>query len=328
VLAFCVTREEIQVQRRLATHSQLTRLLSLLHLNLHHLSPALIARGDPLENEWANLQGLLSRLYTLLVLPLTGRLAPYERLIVVPHGALHYLPFHALHDGRGHLLERYEISYLPNSSLLRLQHGPGSNGGETPNALVVGCSLNGALPHTLSEAEQVARRLGGTSLLEEMATRHNLEDQAEAAQIIHLATHGEFRPDAPLFSTLYLADGPLTVTDVFNMVLNASLVTLSACQTGTSAVGGGDELVGFSRAFLYAGAASLLMSLWRVEDQATARLMDRFYQGVLDGQRKPAALRQAQLALLHGKEGVRYRHPYFWAPFFLIGDRGQVGQIN
>ncbi|NIN65131.1 MAG: CHAT domain-containing protein, partial [Anaerolineae bacterium] len=135
---------------------------------------------------------------------------------------------------------------------------------------------------------------------------------------------GEFRPEAPLFSTLYLSDGPLTATDVFNLELNASLVTLSACQSGTSAVGGGDELVGFSRAFLYAGAASLLMSLWRVDDQATAHLMDRFYQGLLDGLRKPAALRQAQLSLLSGEEGDYYRHPYFWAPFFLVGERGQV----
>jgi CHAT domain-containing protein len=114
------------------------------------------------------------------------------------------------------------------------------------------------------------------------------------------------------------------VTDVFNLELNASLVTLSACESGASAAGGGDELVGFSRAFLYAGAASLLMSLWRVEDQATAHLMDRFYQALLDDQRKAGALRQSQLALLRGNEGYRYRHPYFWAPFVLIGHCGRV----
>jgi CHAT domain-containing protein len=245
-------------------------------------------------------------------------------LIVVPHGPLHYLPFHALCDGQGYLLERCEISYLPNSSLLRLQRGPGANGHDALSALVVGCSLNGALPHTLSEARQVTKRLQGTSLLEGEATRTNLEAQAGTARVIHLATHGEFRPEAPLFSTLYLSDGPLTATDVFNLELNASLVTLSACQTGTSAIGGGDELVGFSRAFLYAGAASLLLSLWRVEDQATAQLMDRFYQALLDGQSKPAALRQAQLALLRGDEGYRYSHPFFWSPFVLIGDRGRV----
>ncbi|GAB4528556.1 MAG: tetratricopeptide repeat protein [Anaerolineae bacterium] len=324
ILAFSITRQDIQTHRRLATISQLSRLLSLLHLNLHRLSPTLIARGDSLDAEWVNLKGLLARLYSALILPLAGRLAPFERLIIVPHGPLHYLPFHALHDGQNYLLERWEISYLPNSSLLRLQHGPGANGHDSPSALVVGCSLDGILPNTLIEAQQVSRRLQGTSLLEDEATRANLEAYAGSARLIHLATHGEFRPDAPLFSTLYLADGPLTATDVFNLEINASLVTLSACQSGASAVGGGDELVGFSRAFLYAGAASLLMSLWQVEDQATAYLMDYFYQALLDSQRKPAALRQAQLALLRGQEGYRYRHPYYWAPFFLVGDCGKI----
>jgi hypothetical protein len=325
VLAFSVTQEDVQVHRHLVSLSQLRRLLSLLHLNLHRLSPALIARGDPLDSEWANLQGLLVRLYAALILPLSERLAPFEQLIIVPHGPLHYLPFHALYDGRSYLLERCEISYLPSSSLLRLQHRSKENGQAALSALVVGCSLNGALPHTLSEAQQVSKRLRGTSLLEEAATRSNLEAQAETARVIHLATHGEFRPDNPLFSTLYLTDGPLTVTDVFNLELNASLVTLSACQSGASAAGGGDELIGFSRAFLYAGAASLLMSLWRVEDQATAHLMDGFYQTLLDDERKATALRQSQLALLRGNEGYRYRHPYFWAPFVLIGDRDRVG---
>ncbi len=324
VLAFSVTRDEMHVHRRLATLSQLSRLLSLLHLNLHRLSPALLARGDPLDLEWVNLQGLLGRLYTTLVLPLSDRLAPFKRLIVVPHGPLHYLPFHALHDGRGYFVERCELSYLPNSSLLRIQRDLDANGHNALSALVVGCSLDGALPHTLSEAQQVTKRLHGVSLLEREATRPNLEAQAGTARIIHLATHGEFRPDAPLFSTLYLSDGPLTATDVFNLKLNASLVTLSACQTGTSAIGGGDELVGFSRAFLYAGAASLLMSLWRVDDQATAHLMDRFYRALLNSQPIAAALREAQLALLRGEEEHRYRHPYFWAPFFLIGSRGRL----
>jgi CHAT domain-containing protein/tetratricopeptide (TPR) repeat protein len=324
VLAFSVTREEIQVHRRLATLSQLNQLLGLLRLNLHRLSPALLAQGDSLESEADNLEGLLGRLYAALVQPLADRLAPFEQLVVVPHGPLHYLPFHALFDGRHYLLERCAVSYLPNSSLLRLAHDQATDGRDSLSALVVGCSLDGALPHTLAEARQVAGQLQGRSLLEEEATRANLEAQAGAARIIHLATHGEFRPDAPLFSTLYLADGPLTTTDVFNLELNASLVTLSACQTGASAVGGGDELVGFSRAFLYAGAASLLMTWWRVEDRATACLMDRFYQALLASRGKPAALRQAQLALLRGEDGDRYRHPYFWAPFFLIGDRGQV----
>jgi hypothetical protein len=324
VLAFSINREGIAVHRRLTTLSRLHRLLSLLHLNLNSFAPSLLAQPDAMENERANLDGLLSGLYAALVRPLAERLAAFEQLIIVPHGPLHYLPFHALFDGEHYLLEQHEISYLPSSSLLRLPTHNESDRRSAPSALVVGYSLHGALPHALSEAEQVGAQLSGTILLEEEATRANLEAQIATAGIVHLATHGEFRPNAPLFSSLYLADGPLTAIDVFNLELNASLVTLSACQSGASAVGGGDELVGFSRAFLYAGAASLLMSVWRVEDQATARLMNRFYRALLQGLRKPAALRQAQLALRHGEEGDRYGHPYFWAPFFLAGDRGQV----
>jgi CHAT domain-containing protein len=324
VLAFSITRKDIQVHRHLVTLPQLTRWLGLLHLNLHRLSPILLAREDVSDAEWANLQGLLGRLYTALIHPWADRLTHFERLIVVPHGPLHYLPFHALFDGRAYLLERCEMAYLPTSSLLRQHRHAGPGGDAAFSALVVGCSLNGTLPYTLVEAQQVARRLPGVSLLEEEATRANLEARAGAARIIHLAAHGQFRSDAPIFSALYLADGPLTMTDVFNLELNASLVTLSACQSGASVVEGGDELVGFSRAFLYAGAASLLMSLWRVEDQATTQLMDRFYQALLANQRKPAALRQAQLALLSGTEGARYRHPYFWAPFFLVGGHDPI----
>ncbi len=325
VLAFSITRNDIVCHRHLATLSRLSRTLSLLHFNLGRISPLLLARGEALENEAANLSDLLAQLYTALVYPIAGRLNTFKRLIIIPHGPLHYLPFHALFDGERYLLEQREVSYMPNSSLLRLSHRRDGGGFRTASALVVGHSLNGALPYALAEARQVARRLtASTSLLEGEATRSNLEAQARTAGIIHLATHGEFRIDAPLFSTLYLADGPLTATDVFNLELNASLVTLSACQSGVSGIGAGDELVGFSRAFLYAGTASLLMSLWRVEDQATASLMDRFYDGLLQGQRKPAALRQAQLALLRGDEGEMYRHPFFWAPFFLIGDRGRL----
>ena len=117
-----------------------------------------------------------------------------------------------------------------------------------------------------------------------------------------------------MFSGIFLEDGALTTLDVFNLQLNASLVTLSACETGRNVISGGDELLGLMRAFLSAGAQSLLMSLWRVEDQSTQRLMMQFYEQLRQGQPLPAALRIAQCALLG--EGL---HPYFWAAFELVG---------
>ncbi|MCB0005204.1 MAG: CHAT domain-containing protein, partial [Anaerolineales bacterium] len=136
-------------------------------------------------------------------------------------------------------------------------------------------------------------------------------------------THGEFRADSPLFSGLALADGWLNTLDVFNTRLRASLVTLSACQTGRNVVAGGDELLGLMRAFLSAGAASLISSHWAVDDRSTAALMATLYRQLFAGAAKADALRQAQLELI--REPVEgYQHPYFWAPFYLVGDPGAL----
>jgi CHAT domain-containing protein len=171
--------------------------------------------------------------------------------------------------------------------------------------------------------------LDGQVLVENEATLARLKETAPTCRTIHLATHGTFRADNPLFSGLNLADGWLTTLDVFDLRLNASLVTLSACQTGQSVVASGDELLGLMRAFLYAGAASLILSQWTVQDRCAAQLMETVYQKLAEGWNKGAALRHAQLAFLAGEHPGRtapdlHAHPYFWAPFFLVGDVGAL----
>jgi CHAT domain-containing protein len=190
----------------------------------------------------------------------------------------------------------------------------------------VGHSHGGRLPHALQEARSVAALLGGQLLVEDQATLTELERIAPQCRILHLAAHGDFRPDNPLFSGLCLSDGWLTTLDIFNLRLQASLVTLSACQTGRNVIGGGDELLGLMRAFLSAGAASLVLSLWAVEDRSTAQLMETFYQELAEGSPKGQALRCAQLQFLQkpGKQELAKSHPYFWAPFFLVGNVGPL----
>ncbi len=202
-----------------------------------------------------------------MLAPFIGILETCRRLTIVPHGMLHYLPFHALHDGERYLLERFELHYLPAASLLPYCNAlvPAEGG-----ALVFGHSGGGQLPYTVLEAHAVAAKVGGQVYLESGATVETFLEEAANKQVIHLASHGDFRPDNPLFSSLSLADGWLTTLDVFGLKLEASLVTLSGCQTGRSVLGGGDELLGMMRAFLYAGAASLALSLWVVEDRSTA----------------------------------------------------------
>jgi CHAT domain-containing protein/tetratricopeptide (TPR) repeat protein len=315
LVVFLASREEVHAVRLPGDFSQACRLVQLMWLNLHSVA------ATPAENIpglTRNLNGILQRLYAQLVKPLEGYLEGVRNLLVVPHAALHYLPFHALHDGQRHLLERFDFSYLPGSSLLRYCLETRPDGG---SPLVFGHSYHGRLPFTLEEARLVADIYNQTAFLEAAATLDSFRQKAANASLLHLAAHGDFRPDNPLFSGLALQDGWLTTLDIFNLHLSADLVTLSACQTGRSVVGGGDELLGLMRAFLAAGAASLVASLWAVDDLSTAQLMEVFYHELVAGGSRRSALGTAQRQLLQDTAlPDRYRHPYYWAPFFLVGN--------
>ena len=136
---------------------------------------------------------------------------------------------------------------------------------------------------------------------------------------VHFATHGTFNPEKPLQSGLMLAsdsknDGILTVGELYDLNLNADLVTLSACETGLGKVANGDDVVGFTRGFLYAGTNSIVSSLWKVDDKATAILMQQFYTALKNNDKR-SALRMAQLKVKNSYNP----HPYFWAAFQLTG---------
>jgi CHAT domain-containing protein len=146
------------------------------------------------------------------------------------------------------------------------------------------------------------------------ATLQVLQTHVPQADLVHLACHAQFRPDNPLFSSLQLGDGWLTVRDTYKLKLNCGLVTLSACDTGVNAVKPGDELIGLARGFLSAGSPSVLLSLWTVDDEATAQLMMKFYEDLSNTESPSKSLRRAQIKLLEEKS-----HPFFWSPFFLVG---------
>ncbi|NJM41381.1 MAG: CHAT domain-containing protein, partial [Anaerolineae bacterium] len=177
-------------------------------------------------------------------------LAEHPHWVVVPHGPLHYLPFHALYDKQSatYLTEQRQISYTPSASVLKYCQQkplPLKGGGQWANPIggvglssiaTFGHSYQGRLPLAVTEAEHVAQIMGngagGAAYVEEAANLPNLKAAAEHCTVLHLATHGDFRADNPLFSGLAFADGMLTTLDVFGLRLRASLVTLSACQTG------------------------------------------------------------------------------------------------
>ncbi|HEV2653312.1 MAG TPA: CHAT domain-containing protein, partial [Ktedonobacteraceae bacterium] len=331
---FQLTRSGVEVQVVPGAVPRLDRLMALWRANLDLAAQAsgMPERAQSFSGLQENCLGLLQRLYDLLLRPVSDALGSCAHLIVVPYGMLHYLPFHCLFDGVQFVVERLNVSYLPAAALLDICRQRGqriqARGVRLQDALVMGLSDNGRLQYAVQEAEVVARQLGTTPVLNEAATASVLWSAGEQSPIVHIAAHGLFRLDAPNFSHIKLADRQLSAIEVFNLNLSScSLVTLSACETGRAVVGGVDEVIGLGRGFLYAGAASLLPTLWKVDDASSAELMEMFYQGLLSGYGKAAALAAAQRAFIaRSRTSVRpYRiHPYFWAAFHLIGDAGTL----
>ncbi len=322
---------------------------------------------------------MLPRLHHLLIRPIADRLSGWRRLCIVPHGALHYVPFHALFaselpspaagapsaaptlPGRPQPLlgssDGPEIIYSPSATVL-LDYCRAKPESLSRSGLVI--SYGPDLPHLEQEAAAVAARLGGAWLAGDAAQRNATMHEAGQHALIHFACHGSFDPADPLASGLDLADGRLTAADILrDWRLNVDLVALSGCETGQSRVHRGDELIGLTRAFIAAGTPSVLVSLWPVADISTRLLMERLYERILAGDQParalagaqrylmtlstadlrtrllgdglPATSAEAEIARLRAVAGASWpappgeerllAHPYYWAPFMLVGAR-------
>ncbi len=260
-------------------------------------------------------------LYDKLLRPLEAYLGNRD-LLIVPHGFLHYVPFVALHDGKDYLVQTRALRYLPSASVLKYLKPLRTKIPE--KILVLGNpDLGDArldLPYAEQEARMIAAMLPGNELLvRDKASKVAFKQFAPSFHYLHIASHGEFNADNAMNSRLLLAktgseDGSLTINELYGMRLDADLVTMSACETGLGKVFNGDDLVGLTRGFLYAGSSNVVASLWLVGDHATSELMKRFYTNMINSIPKRDALRQAQLDMR--KE---LPHPFFWAAFTLTG---------
>lgn len=314
LIIFAITTDQLVTFEHPTGSKHVKRLLPALHA---HLQPG--GWADPHHPPQQAVRQMLKKLYDLLIAPAAALLPARSRfLTIVPYGPLHTLPFHALYDGSRFLIEDYQVNYLPASSLLTASTGERAQAAQRA-PLIFGYSGHGHLPRALDEAKTLAALLQGRCYLEEEATIARLIEEAPGSHIIHLATHGHSRLDAPNFSSVLLADGQLNAIDAFSLKLQGcELVTLSGCETGLATSSGGDEQLGLARAFLAAGAHTLVISLWPVEDNATNQLMQLFYQHLLRGESKAQALQAAQRVLLHSPVPA-YTHPYYWAAFRLVG---------
>ncbi|HEX5135334.1 MAG TPA: CHAT domain-containing protein [Planctomycetota bacterium] len=306
IVGFAVTRDAV---RAVVQEAPADGVEVLVQRFLFHM--ARFEAPQPPEDSFAvdAARASLARLSDLLLAPLLDGLDA-DRLVVVPHGPLHRVPFHALPWGDGWVADRFDVVYAPSAAVHQL---PRRRAPARGRAAVFGLA-DRAAPEIDREARAVAAMLGTDRVhLGAGATLARLREAADAP-ILHIATHGMFRWGQPTLSSLRLADTWLNLYDLYDLELRADLVVLSACEGGAADVSRGGELMGLLRGFLCAGARAIVASQWRVNDAATAEFMQAFYRNLRDGRGASGALREAMAEIRSLRP-----HPYFWAPFFLVG---------
>lgn len=311
VLAFVIERKGFEIVRGLASRTEVEGLVERLRFQWHKMETTPYLREPGIRLQDATDQ-ILGQLYNLLLEPFDYLLTK-KRLTIVPHGILHNVPFQALADGEGYLIDRFEIAYTPSCSVW--QAGKLRKESQGERSLVFGLS-DGGLTHTQEELKSLQQILPDAEVFSEQAATLSAVPVTGAFRYLHFATHAVFRKDNPLFSALRMADGWLFAHDLYRRRLDCSLATLSACHTGTGAVAPGDEVLGLVHGFLHAGIRAVLVSRWAADDAATALLMRECYAGMVAGGNRAAALRAAQQAVRQ-----QWSHPYYWATFALIGNR-------
>jgi CHAT domain-containing protein len=255
----------------------------------------------------------LRDLYRDLFASIRDRVTGVRHVIVAAHDFLHHLPFHALLGPSGYLIDQFTISYAPSATVFALCRNRAAD--TCSQSLVLG------LPDRLAPSIEAEARTAAAALpnvrvfLGQEATEDALRRHGPASRFIHIATHGMFRRDNPLFSAIRLSDSRLTLLDLYNLSLSAELVVLSGCSTGLNVVVGGDELLGLMRGLLLAGAQSVMVCLWDVNDLSTARFMKYFYGSLALAENKASAVQAAMVELRR-----EHQHPYYWAPFVLAGN--------
>lgn len=287
------------------------------------------ARNAIKSNSPLQTPALLGELHRLLVGPVESEIARFKNVIIIPNGPLHFLPFQALIDSKGqYMVQKFNISYSPSASVFILSNDKLTRSGSKFIGLAltdISIDNNVGLPGTEDELKRILALFpDNISAMGMNGSETFFRENVAGCNFIHFATHGIYNYKQPLFSYLLLPpsdkdDGRLNVYEVLEMNISAKLVTLSACETGLGNLTMGDELTGLSRAFLFAGSSSVIVSLWSVADYPTSILMTNFYRFLSDHSMQEAlTLAQREVIKL-------FPQPNYWSPFVLIGNGNIVG---
>jgi tetratricopeptide (TPR) repeat protein len=311
VLVFVVSRSGADVHRSLCSAGHVVDIQKRLGFHLEEFMLGKDYVNSHSDQMFEATRHHLSQFYQMLLAPIASRIRT-PHITILPHGCLHLLPFHAFVDGSDYLIDRFDVSYCPSASVLK--YCLEKTDVEDAEPCLVGIS-DELTPFVEQEVQNLISMFPASNvLMNTAASRWVFANASRRTSFLHIATHGVFRQDNPMFSGFKLADGWFTALDLFSTTCQTNLVTLSGCKSGMAQVAGSDDLVGLMRGFLYAGARSLLLSQWNIDDECTARLMVRFYDAWRGGSSKSKALSAAMKSVRE-----EYANPFYWAPFLLVG---------
>ena len=296
--------------------------------------------SDP-KSDISVLATLSNKLFSKLVAPVV---TPNEKqkLIIITDGLLNYIPFGALNtkaNGLVYLIEKNALSYVNSATLYA--HLSARNKQEG-NLLAFAPNFSGEqvqidpnranllpLPHNKREVKQILNSFPGRSFINEKASLQNFTSQLSKYRILHLATHAVFNDAAPeysflAFSTANKEENLLYVSDLYNLQIQAELITLSACESGVGELKRGEGFLSLARGFFFSGASSIASTLWKINDASTTSLMDSFYKNLADTYPKDLALQKAKRSFLDANRQNGLSHPYYWSGFIISGNTASL----
>ena len=272
------------------------------------------------------------KIYKILLEPSLETISA-ENLIIIPDGLLNYIPFESLITSENnYLIENYAVSYTNSATLLSQLKDKKENNHQI---LAFAPTFNGVsntflpLPNNEKEAKSTLTHFKGQLFLNTEASLQNFNTTSPNYSIIHLATHAIFNDETPEFSFLAFTpntenESLLYVKDLYNLKLNADLVTLSACESGIGDLKRGEGLMSLARGFYFSGASSISSTLWKINDASATKLMDDFYLNLSEGLPKQKALQLAKLNFINKNRDNALSHPYYWSGFIISGNTDAI----
>ena len=297
-----------------------------------NVSDKIANKVTKLKNELLNrenIDGTSEELYLYLLSQQINSSKP--KMIIIPDDVLNYIPFEVLqNENKEFLIENFTISYSGSAHLyMELKNKyfdyklPNYWVGFSPKY-----NSNNSLSSNLDETSEISEMFNGKVFVGTNSSLSNFLEQSKENSIVHLAMHVEINYDNPLYNKLIFSDGALTSSTIYVSDIKANLAVLSACNTGFGKLEKGEGVMSIARAFNYSGVPSVVMSLWKIPDKETKKIMVFFYEHLKDGELKNEALKNAKLDYLAATTDANLRHPYYWSGFVLNGNINSLAPIK